>query len=83
MFRHAGLDPASRRSRKSWIPAFAGMTTLIEGVICKQTLNKGAIIEKKFLKNLPPAFAEAASRRQVAPLCQRGVIPPFVKRRKY
>jgi len=24
-------------------------------------------------ENLPPAFAEAASRRQVAPLCQRGV----------
>jgi hypothetical protein len=28
-------------------------------------------------ENLPPAFAEAATRRQVAPLCQRGVIPPF------
>ena len=28
-------------------------------------------------ENLPPAFAEAASRRQVAPLWQRGVIPPF------
>jgi len=60
MFRHAGLDPASRRSRKSWIPAFAGMTTLIEGVICKQTLNKGAIIEKKYSsENLPsPLFAK-------------------------
>ena len=32
-------------------------------------------------ENLPPAFAEAASRRQVAPLCQRGVIPPFGKGR--
>ena len=31
-------------------------------------------------KNLPPAFAEAASQRQVAPLCQRWVIPPFCKR---
>jgi len=60
MFGHAGLDPASRRSRKSWIPAFAGMTTLIEGVICKQTLNKGAIIEKKYSsENLPsPLFAK-------------------------
>src|SRR4030042_3001571 len=40
MFRHAGLDPASRRSSKYWIPAFAGMTILIEGVIYKQTLNR-------------------------------------------
>jgi len=37
LFRHAGLDPASRRSSKDWIPAFAGMTTLIEGAILKQT----------------------------------------------
>ncbi len=29
------------------------------------------------LKNSPPAFAEAASRRQVAPLCQGGVIALF------
>jgi hypothetical protein len=33
------------------------------------------------MENLPPAFAEAASRRQVAPLCQRGVIPPLGKGR--
>jgi len=32
-----------------------------------------------YFENLPPAFAEAASRRQVAPLCQRGVVPPFAK----
>src|SRR4030042_2636328 len=30
-------------------------------------------------KNLPPAFAEAASRRQVTPLYQRGESLPFVK----
>jgi hypothetical protein len=35
LFRHAGLDPASRRSSKDWIPGFAGMTTLIEGTIYK------------------------------------------------
>ena len=29
-FRHAGLDPASRRSWKDWIPVFTGMTILIE-----------------------------------------------------
>ena len=38
--RHAGPDPAYRRSRKSWIPAFAGMTILIERAIYKQTLVK-------------------------------------------
>ena len=54
MFRHAGLDPASRHCpdqsrepfqrmdpgfhREPWIPAFAGMTILTEGVIYKQTL---------------------------------------------
>ncbi len=37
---HAGLDPASRRFRKIWIPAFAGMTILIEAAIYKQTLIK-------------------------------------------
>ena len=43
-------------------------------------LLKESIFEKTHSsENLPPAFAEAASRRQVAPLCQRGVIPPFVK----
>jgi hypothetical protein len=52
--RHAGLDPASRRRpdesrepsqrlgpgfhREPWIPAFAGMTVLIEEAIYKQTL---------------------------------------------
>jgi hypothetical protein len=30
--RHAGPDPVSRRSRKEWIPAFAGMTTFLETV---------------------------------------------------
>jgi len=40
-----------------------------------------SIMKKTYAsENLPPAFAEAASRRQVAPLCQ---IPrkagPFVK----
>jgi hypothetical protein len=40
--------------------------------------NNGLKIElTQTSENLPPAFAEAASRRQVAPLCQRGVIPPF------
>ena len=29
---HAGLDPASRRSRKDWIPAFAGMTAFLETI---------------------------------------------------
>ena len=39
-FRHAGLDPASRTSLKSWIPAFAGMTILgFEGAIYKQKLS--------------------------------------------
>jgi hypothetical protein len=28
--RHAGPDPASRRYRKDWIPAFAGMTTFLQ-----------------------------------------------------
>ena len=28
--------------RELWIPAFAGMTILIEAAICKQTLNKRA-----------------------------------------
>ena len=32
-----------------------------------------------FSENLPPAFAEAASRRQVTPLCQRGELPPVRK----
>jgi len=43
-------------------------------------VNKESIIEKTYSsENLPPAFAEAASRRQVTPLvfesyrlCQRG-----------
>jgi hypothetical protein len=30
LFRHAGLDPASRDPQKHWIPAFAGMTTSYE-----------------------------------------------------
>ena len=54
-------------------------------------ITKESIIKKTYCsENLPPAFAEAASRRQVAPLCppgqrpswaggQRGVIPPFRK----
>ena len=33
------------------------------------------------IRKSTPASAEAASRRQVAPLCQRGVIPPFGKGR--
>ena len=53
-FRHAGRDPASRRRpdesrepaqrldpgfhREPWIPAFAGMTILIEAPIYEQTL---------------------------------------------
>ena len=41
-------------------------------------MTKESIIKMTYYsENLPPAFAEAASRRQVAPLCQRGVIPPF------
>jgi len=38
LFRHAGLDPASRRSWKYWIPAFAGMTTFMKTVVYGQTL---------------------------------------------
>ncbi len=54
LFRHAGLDPASRRRagesrepsqilnpgfhRGPWVPAFAGMTSLIERAIYKETL---------------------------------------------
>ncbi len=38
LFRHAGLDPASRMSRKHWILAFAGMTHLFENDIYGQTL---------------------------------------------
>jgi len=45
-------------------------------------INKVPKIElTKTSENLPPAFAEAASRRQVAPLYQRGVIPPLGKGR--
>jgi hypothetical protein len=33
LFRHAGLDPASRRPWKNWIPAFAGMTAFLGTVI--------------------------------------------------
>jgi hypothetical protein len=41
--------------------------------------SRDSIIEKTYCsENLPPAFAEAASRRQVAPVYQRGVIAPFV-----
>ena len=37
---------------------------------------KGLKIElTQALENLPPAFAEAASRRQVAPLCPPGQPP--------
>jgi len=32
LFRHAGPDPASRRRRKNWIPAFAGMTAFMDTV---------------------------------------------------
>ena len=54
-------------------------------------ITKEPIVEKTYCsENLPPAFAEAASRRQVAPLCppgqrpswaggQRGVSAPFRK----
>ena len=44
-------------------------------------LTKESTIKKTYgSEHLPPAFAEAASRRQVAPLCQRGVsFLPFVK----
>ncbi len=57
LFRHAGLDPASRRRpdesrepsqrlgpgfhREPWIPAFAGMTTFMKTVVYGQTLIKG------------------------------------------
>ena len=60
LFRHAGLDPASRRRpdesrepsqtlgpgfhREPWIPAFAGMTILIEMAIYKQTLFNAFVI---------------------------------------
>jgi hypothetical protein len=38
--------------------------------------NKECIIEKTYCSEyLPPAFAEAASRRQVAPLCPPGQRP--------
>jgi len=43
-------------------------------VIPETVITKESIIKKTYAsENLPPAFAEAASRRQVAPLCQ---IPP-------
>ena len=61
--RHAGPDPASRRrpdesrepsqrlgpgfQREPWIPAFAGMTLLIEDDIYKQTLI--GFIERRLL----------------------------------
>ena len=57
-------------------------------------ITKESIIKKTYCsENLPPAFAEAASRRQVAPHCppgqrpswaggQRGVIPLFRKGRE-
>jgi hypothetical protein len=38
LFRHAGLDPASRDPKKNWIPAFAGMTKKRQKAIYKQTL---------------------------------------------
>jgi len=50
-------------------------------------VTKKSIIEKTYFpENLPPAFAEAASRRQVTPLCPPGQrpkrgIPPFCKGR--
>ena len=45
-------------------------------------VNKESIIKETYgSENLPPAFAPqgGTSRRQVVPLFQRGVIPPFVK----
>ena len=43
-------------------------------------ITKESIIEQTYhSENLPPAFAEAASRRQVTPLLQRGEFLPFVK----
>jgi hypothetical protein len=45
LFRHAGLDPASRKCLKGWIPAFAGMTILIERAIYKRTLINPSPIE--------------------------------------
>jgi hypothetical protein len=57
----------------------------------EKNIAKESIIEQTYCsENLPPAFAEAASRRQVAPLCPPGQRPygpaakegeflPFVK----
>jgi len=55
LFRHAGLDPASRRRldevgnhltlgpgfhRSPWIPAFAGMTLFVKTLVYAQTQSK-------------------------------------------
>jgi hypothetical protein len=43
----------------------------------KVSNGESIIVETYSPENLPPAFAEAASRRQVTPLCQRGeFLPP-------
>jgi hypothetical protein len=43
-------------------------------------ITKESIIEQTYhSENLPPAFAEAASRMQVTPLLQRGEFLPFAK----
>ena len=61
LIRHPeGLESSGFRLEVIPMKIRAGMTTLIEEVICKQTLNKGAIIEKKYSsENLPsPLFAK-------------------------
>ena len=47
----------------------------MERLAFKRKVINQSIIERTYSsENLPPAFAEAASRRQVTPLCQRGVL---------
>jgi hypothetical protein len=47
LVRHAGLDPASRGIRKSWIPAFAGMTPLRIPLVYGQTVTEEEFVEAK------------------------------------
>jgi len=35
---HAGLDPASRRHKEHWIPAYAGMTAKTNGNLYRDTI---------------------------------------------
>jgi hypothetical protein len=56
LFHHAGLDPASRMSRKHWIPAFAGMTTFLFIVPLSQGGKKMKIFKRIFIYVFIVAF---------------------------